>query len=198
MHGSYLNLNQRYNLAPRVAASLKQRQIARHNQSASGAGSGASLAHGSNLYAKGIQQKSEILDTATKFNADARERFVDRANKIQSDVVGENRRVEDLNKRSQAAARNMKSTALTQLSQYAQNKTLMENQAKSDLLNAEAWKHFSSEMDSKDKERIFGMANSVIASQTGVKNDFSKKAPKAKIVKPKAGKSKKQEENKKG
>jgi hypothetical protein len=42
-------------------------------------------------------------------------------------------------------------------------------------------------MDPKDKERIFGMANSVIASQTGVKNDFSKMAPRAKMVKPEPG-----------
>jgi hypothetical protein len=39
----------------------------------------------------------------------------------------------DMNARSRAAARNIQRTALTQLSQYAQNKQLMKNQKSRDM-----------------------------------------------------------------
>ena len=168
MHGSYLNPNQRYNIAPRVASSLKQRQIARFNQSAAGAGSGASMAQGSNLYAKSIEDKGNILDTASKFNADMRERYAGRHNENVDKVIHENRRVEDLNSRSRAAARNMKATAMNQISSYAQNKQLMRNQAISDVHNSKVWEAIASSVHPEEKERLMQMMNSITSAPLGI------------------------------
>ena len=59
------------------------------------------------------------------------------------------RRIDDLNARNRAAARNMKSTALSQLSQYAQNKQLMKNMQRSDILNSKIWVEFATQRGCK-------------------------------------------------
>lgn len=159
----YTNPNLRANISKNIEDARRQRQIARYNQRNISSGSGMGSMFGSSIYSGGVEALNNIMSTADNQNNQYRTASADISNKVQNANTNEMRRVDDLNARSRAAARNMKSTALSQLSQFGQNKQLMKNMQKSDILNSEIWKAYSSGVLSPDQmskfESILGMTS---------------------------------------
>lgn len=159
----YTNPNLRANISKNIEDARRQRQIARYNQRNISSGSGMGSMFGSSIYSGGIEALNNIMSSADNQNNQYRAASADISNKVQSANTNEMRRIDDLNARNRAAARNMKSTALSQLSQYGQNKQLMKNMQKSDILNSEIWKAYSSGILSPEQmskfESLLGMTS---------------------------------------
>ena len=154
----YVNPNLRANISKNIEDARRQRQIARYNQRNISSGSGMGSMFGSSIYSGGIEALNNIMSAADNQNNQYRAASADISNKVQSANTNEMRRIDDLNARNRAAARNMKSTALSQLSQYGQNKQLMKNMLKSDILNSKIWEAYSAGVISPEvMERITGM-----------------------------------------
>lgn len=154
----YTNPNLRANISKNIEDARRQRQIARYNQRNISSGSGMGSMFGSSIYSGGIETLNNIMSAADNQNNQYRAASADISNKVQGANTNEMRRIDDLNARNRAAARNMKSTALSQLSQYGQNKQLMKNMQKSDILNSKIWEAYSAGAISPEvMERITGM-----------------------------------------
>lgn len=154
----YTNPNLRANISKNIEDARRQRQIARYNQRNISSGSGMGSMFGSSIYSGGIEALNNIMSSADNQNNQYRAASADISNKVHSANANEMRRIDDLNARNRAAARNMKSTALSQLSQYGQNKQLMKNMQKSDILNSKIWEAYSAGVISPEvMERITGM-----------------------------------------
>ena len=154
----YINPNLRANISKNIEDARRQRQIARYNQRNISSGSGMGSMFGSSIYSGGIETLNNIMSAADNQNNQYRAASADISNKVQSANTNEMRRIDDLNARNRAAARNMKSTALSQLSQYGQNKQLMKNMLKSDILNSKIWEAYSAGAISPEvMEKITGM-----------------------------------------
>ncbi len=141
----------RANISKQIEDSRRQRQIARYNQSVMGAGSGIGNAYGRSIYSGGVEQMNSIFANADNMNNQYRAQYAQLENQNQAANRAEDRRVSDLNARNRAAARNMKSAAYSQLSQYAQNKQLMKNQKERDVLQSNIWSMYASNSISPDK-----------------------------------------------
>lgn len=165
----YTNPNLRANISKNIEDARRQRQIARYNQRNISSGSGMGSMFGSSIYSGGVEALNNIMSAADNQNNQYRAASADISNKVQSANTNEMRRIDDLNARNRAAARNMKSTALSQLSQYGQNKQLMKNMLKSDILNSKIWEAYSAGVISPETmEKLTGIpSNSKKSKKNG-------------------------------
>jgi len=148
------------------------------------------MAYGANIYGTATEGVNKIMNTAEDLNNQYRMKSADVHNQFSQMNTNEIRRTNDINARNRAAARNMKSAAVSQISDYAQNKQLMGNQIKSDVLRSEIWNSIaSSSMSEADRARIMnligvGSSYSGAKSTNGATQDKSKKSSSKTELKP--------------
>lgn len=147
----YMNPMISYNMAPELADMTDQSRISRYNQSKLG---GAGMAYGSANYGQTLSNRSKVFSNANRFAAEQKAGYADRFNQVQGVDAAEMRRIQDVNMRNRAATRSTQRAGLTQLGQYAQNKQLMENQKMNDIMNANIWGAYASDMNPEIKKFI--------------------------------------------
>lgn len=148
----YMNPMINYNMAPELADMTAQSRSARYNQSKMG---GAGMAYGAANYGQTLTNRSKVFSAANRFGAEQKASYADRFNQAQGMDSAEMRRIQDINMRNRAATRSAQKTGLSQLGQYAQNKQLMTNQKLSDLMNADIWSQYASDMDPETRKMIY-------------------------------------------
>jgi len=151
MYQDYMNPNQRYNIAPELAESTKQRQMSRYANASINTGTGANMAYGADAYSRGSDQLSGLMGKAQLANAGYREDYANRYNQNVATNTAEDKRIYDVNARNRAAARTFGSKNAEMLSQYAQVNQLMGNQKKADVLNSNIWQAYSSAVSPEQK-----------------------------------------------
>lgn len=147
----YMNPMISYNMAPELADMTDQSRISRYNQSKLG---GAGMAYGSANYGQTLSNRSKVFSNANRFAAEQKAGYADRFNQAQGVDAAEMRRIQDLNMRNRATTRSTQRAGLTQLGQYAQNKQLMGNQRMNDIMNANIWGAYASDMNPEIKKFI--------------------------------------------
>lgn len=147
----YMNPMISYNVAPEMADISNQSRVARYNQSKMG---GAGMAYGAAVYGDTVSNKSRLFNNANRFNAEQLAAYAGRYNQMQDVNTDELRRVQDVNMRNKAASNAANKTGLSQLSQYTQNKELMSNQRLNDIMNANIWGAYASDMNPEMKQFI--------------------------------------------
>lgn len=148
----YMNPMINYNMAPELADMTAQSRSSRYNQSKMG---GAGMAYGAANYGQTLANRSKVFSAANRFSAEQKAGYADRFNQAQGIDSAEMRRIQDINMRNRAATRSAQKTGLSQLGQYAQNKQLMTNQKLSDLMNADIWSQYASDMDPETRKMIY-------------------------------------------
>ena len=143
VYDKYVNPTLRANISKNIEDSRRQRQIARYNQRVMNSGSGAGMAYGSSIYSNGIENLNQIMTNADNINNQYRTASANITNQFGASNTNETRRIQDINAKNRAAARNMRATAMSQIGQYAQNKQLMSNQRQSDIMNSKIWEAYS-------------------------------------------------------
>ena len=149
----YMNPMLTYNVHPELSDIANQSRVSRYNQSKLG---GAGMAYGIANYGQSVASKSKLMSSASRFNADQKSAYADRFNRSQDIAANELRRIQDINMRNRAASRTANKAGLSQLSQYSQNKELMRNQAMNDMMNANIWGAYASDMDPALRSMIIG------------------------------------------
>ena len=139
-------------MAPELADMTAQSRSARYNQSKMG---GAGMAYGAANYGQTLSNRSKVFSAANRFGAEQKAGYADRFNQAQGMDSAEMRRIQDINMRNRAATRSAQKTGLSQLGQYAQNKQLMTNQKLSDLMNANIWSQYASDMDPNVRDMMY-------------------------------------------
>lgn len=166
VYSDFINPNQRYNIAPQLAESTRQRQISRFNNASLNTNTGADMAYGRDAYTGGVEQTSNIMNTAENANNQYKDQYANRYNQNAEQNANENRRIYDLNSRNRAASRNLQSANAQMLSQYGQTRQLMANQKRADLLNSNIWGTYANQsLDPKRLATITNMLNSYSNSQ---------------------------------
>ena len=160
MYPDYININQRYNMAPELAEATRQRNIARYNNAAINSNTGSGMALNAALYGEGMRTTSDIMNKAQLANNTYRQNYADRYNQYAVNKTAEDRRIADVNARNRAAARNFGAKNAEMISQYAQTQQLQQNQAYADLLNSNIWNAYSSAVDANTKNQL----NSLLSS----------------------------------
>jgi hypothetical protein len=90
------------------------------------------MAYGSSLYGTSVGARSNIYDAASKFHAEQLAGYADRFNAASLADSNELRRVRDVNARNRAAAKSIRNTGLSQLSNFFQTREQMANAKKRD------------------------------------------------------------------
>jgi hypothetical protein len=160
VYANYMNLSQRYNVAPELAEATKQRQIARYNNSVAGSGTGMSQSFGADLYGRGVEQTSNIYNKAEMANAGFKNDYANKYNHQSELNSNEDRRVYDLNSRNRAASRNFGSKNAEMLSQFGQTQELMRNQKESDKLNSYIFSLYNTAMTKEQRDALTKMLQS--------------------------------------
>lgn len=154
---SYMNPMMSYNMAPEMSDMASQSRVARYSAGNLG---GAGMSYGANVYGKSLAGKANLSNTAQKFNSDQVGQYANRYNQSAQEVSAERRRIQDINMRNDAANRSIRNAGLTQLSQFIQNKELMNNQMSNDELNALIFSSYASDMDPEVKDQIMKLIKS--------------------------------------
>jgi len=151
IYQDYMNPNQRYNIAPELAESTKQRQMSRYTNASINTSTGSNMAYSADAYSRGNDQLSNLMGKAQTANAGYRDEYANRFNQNTAVNTAEDKRIYDLNSRNRAAARTFGSKNAEMLSQYAQVNQLMGNQKKADILNSNIWQAYASAVSPEQK-----------------------------------------------
>ena len=148
VYAQYMNPMATYNLASAMTDANTQSRIARYNQSTAGS---ASMPYGSAIYGQTLTNRAKLFDASQRFNAEQTSQYATRYNQGQQEMATERRRINDINARNRAVVNNMKSTGLSQLSQFAQTKELGKNQALRDKQQMAIYALMNSDVFSPEK-----------------------------------------------
>lgn len=125
--------NRKFDISPAKRAIRENRSISNYNAANYNPNTGANLAYRLQSQIAANKAIADLYSTASNVNNQYAGEYANTLNSLGQQRVNATNMAVDLNARSRAAARNIQRTALSQLSQYAQNKQLMKNQKSRDM-----------------------------------------------------------------
>lgn len=125
--------NRKFDISPAKRAIRENRSISNYNATNYNPSTGANLAYRLQSQIAADKAIADLYSTASNVNNQYAGEYANTLNSLGQQRVNATNMAIDMNARSRAAARNIQRTALTQLSQYAQNKQLMKNQKSGDM-----------------------------------------------------------------
>lgn len=134
--------NRRFDISPAKRTIRENRTISNYNAANYNPNTGANLAYRIQSQVAANKAISDLYSTASNVNNQYKADYASTLNSLGQQRVNATNMAVDMNARSRAAARNIQRTALSQLSQYAQNKQLMKNQKSRDMAMLEMYGPF--------------------------------------------------------
>lgn len=125
--------NRKFDISPAKRAIRENRSISNYNAANYNPSTGANLAYRLQSQIAADKAIADLYSTASNVNNQYAGEYANTLNSLGQQRVNATNMAIDMNARSRAAARNIQRTALTKLSQYAQNKQLMKNQKSRDM-----------------------------------------------------------------
>lgn len=125
--------NRKFDISPAKRAIRENRSISNYNAANYNPNTGANLAYRLQSQIAADKAIADLYSTASNVNNQYAGEYANTLNSLGQQRVNATNMAVDMNARSRAAARNIQRTALTQLSQYAQNKQLMKNKKSRDM-----------------------------------------------------------------
>lgn len=125
--------NRKFDISPAKRAIRENRSISNYNAANYNPSTGANLAYRLQSQIAADKAIADLYSTASNVNNQYAGEYANTLNSLGQQRVNATNMAIDMNARSRAAAGNIQRTALTQLSQYAQNKQLMKNQKSGDM-----------------------------------------------------------------
>lgn len=134
--------NRKFDISPAKRAIRENRSISNYNAANYNPNTGANLAYRLQSQIAANKAIADLYSTASNVNNQYAGEYANTLNNLGQQRVQATNMAVDMNARSRAAARNIQRTALSQLSQYAQNKQLMKNQKSRDMAMLEMYGPF--------------------------------------------------------
>lgn len=134
--------NRKFDISPAKRAIRENRSISNYNAANYNPNTGANLAYRLQSQIAANKAIADLYSTASNVNNQYKADYASTLNSLGQQRVNATNMAVDMNARSRAAARNIQRTALSQLSQYAQNKQLMKNQKSRDMAMLEMYGPF--------------------------------------------------------
>lgn len=123
----------KFDIAPAKRAIRENRAISNYNAANYNPSTGANLAYRLQSQIAANKAIADLYSTASNVNNQYAGEYANTLNSLGHQRVNATNMAVDMNARSRATARNIQIAALSQLSQYAQNKQLMKNQESRDM-----------------------------------------------------------------
>lgn len=125
--------NRKFDISSAKRAIRENRSISNYNAANYNPNTGANLAYRLQSQIAANKAIADLYSTASNVNNQYAGEYANTLNSLGQQRVQATNMAVDMNAKSRAAARNIQRTALSQLSQYAQNKQLMKNQKSRDM-----------------------------------------------------------------
>lgn len=125
--------NRKFDISPAKRAIRENRSISNYNAANYNPNTGANLAYRLQSQIAANKAIADLYSTASNVNNQYVGEYANTLNNLGQQRVQATNMAVDMNAKSRAVARNIQRTALSQLSQYAQNKQLMKNQKSRDM-----------------------------------------------------------------
>lgn len=125
--------NRKFDISPAKRAIRENRSISNYNAANYNPSTGANLAYRLQSQIAANKAIADLYSTASNVNNQYAGEYANTLNSLGQQRVNATNMAIDMNARSREAARNIQRTALSRLSQYAQNKQLMKNQKSRDM-----------------------------------------------------------------
>lgn len=125
--------NRKFDISPAKRAIRENRSISNYNATNYNPSTGANLAYRLQSQIAANKAIADLYSTASNVNNQYAGEYANTLNNLGQQRIQATNMAVDMNAKSRAAARNIQRTALSQLSQYAQNKQLMKNQKSIDM-----------------------------------------------------------------
>lgn len=125
--------NRKFDISPAKRAIRENRSISNYNAANYNPNTGANLAYRLQSQIAANKAIADLYSTASNVNNQYAGEYANTLNSLGQQRVQTTNMAVDMNAKSRAAARNIQKTALSRLSQYAQNKQLMKNQKSRDM-----------------------------------------------------------------
>ena len=134
--------NRKFDISPAKRAIRENRSISNYNAANYNPNTGANLAYRLQSQIAANKAIADLYSTASNVNNQYAGEYANTLNNLGQQRVQATNMAVDMNAKSRAAARNIQRTALSQLSQYAQNKQLMKNQKSRDMAMLDMYEPF--------------------------------------------------------
>lgn len=125
--------NRKFDISPAKRAIRENRSISNYNAANYNPSTGANLAYRLQSQIAANKAIADLYSTASNVNNQYAGEYANTLNNLEQQRIQATNMAVDMNAKSRAAAINIQRTALSQLSQYAQNKQLMKNQKSIDM-----------------------------------------------------------------
>lgn len=125
--------NRKFDISPAKRAIRENRSISNYNAANYNPSTGANLAYRLQSQIAANKAIADLYSTASNVNNQYAGEYANTLNNLGQQRVQATNMAVDMNAKSRAVARNIQRTALSRLSQYAQNKQLMKNQKSRDM-----------------------------------------------------------------
>lgn len=132
----------RYNINPLLRDIEQNRDVANYSASQQMTNTGHNMAFRLQNAIQANKAKAAARATESNVNNQYKGEYTNAMNDLGKQWVNATNLASDLNAQNRASARNIRRAGLSQLSQFAQNKTLMRNQSKRDKAMLELYKPF--------------------------------------------------------
>lgn len=132
----------RYNINPLLRDIEQNRDVANYSASQQMTNTGHNMAFRLQNAIQANKAKAAARATESNVNNQYKGEYANAMNDLGKQWVNATNLASDLNAQNRASARNIRRAGLSQLSQFAQNKTLMRNQSKRDRAMLELYKPF--------------------------------------------------------
>lgn len=132
----------RYNINPLLRDIEQNRDVANYSASQQMTNTGHNMAFRLQNAIQANKAKAAARATESNVNNQYKGEYANAMNDLGKQWVNATNLASDLNARNRASARNIRRAGLSQLSQFAQNKSLMRNQSKRDKAMLELYKPF--------------------------------------------------------
>ena len=132
----------RYNINPLLRDIEQNRDVANHSASQQMTNTGHNMAFRLQNAIQANKAKAAARATESNVNNQYKGEYANAMNDLGKQWVNATNLASDLNAQNRASARNIRRAGLSQLSQFAQNKSLMHNQSKRDKAMLELYKPF--------------------------------------------------------
>lgn len=132
----------KYDITPARRAIRENRAISDYNASQSNTNTGASMAYRLQSQVAADKAIADLYSQKSNIENQYKGEYANTLNNLGQQFVSARNMSTDLNARSRAAARNINREALSQISNYAQNRRLMNNQRSRDMAILDAYAPF--------------------------------------------------------
>lgn len=132
----------KYDITPARRAIRENRAISNYNASQSNTNTGASMAYRLQSQVAADKAIADLYSQKSNIENQYKGEYANTLNNLGQQFVSARNMSTDLNARSRAAARNINREALSQISNYAQNRRLMNNQKYRDMAMLDAYAPF--------------------------------------------------------